>query len=159
MTDIADPILTFLESQLTKLAAIQRLSAMAFPGQWISAGFDPERLLREPNFPAVLVNDEGGGVHPANRNIDQRRFSVTIVVHVPQDNLGQEAEKELLRLCGLAMRGDGTHKGLIRDTTNAVASLPEDGVRSLVTESGIMLVSKQLNFRYELARAPEAETV
>lgn len=152
------PIRTFLESQLTKIdALVDGGAAKYFPRQWISPGVDIRRMLSVPKFPTVLLNDEGGGPHPANHLIELRRFSATVYVLVPADHVADRAERELLDLIDILLWGDGTHQGIGRDTTNALIEYWDAGVSSVVTPEGALIVSKTLMLPYELARAPEAE--
>jgi hypothetical protein len=157
------PILTFLEAQATKILALvhdnqaEDGTVKYFRRCWISPGVDYRRLLRVPNFPTVLLNDEGGGPHSANHLIELRQFSATVFVLVPADHVGEKAEKTLLDLIDVLLWGDGANPGIGRDVGNAVVEYWDSGVSSVVTTEGAMIVSKQLNFPYELARAPEAE--
>lgn len=152
------PIRTFLETQLAKINALVNGSGdKHFPRQWISPGVDVRRMLRVPRFPTVLINDEGGGPLAPNHLIEARIYSATVCLMVPADHVGDRAERELLDLIEILLWGDGTHPGIGRDTTNAPVQYWEAGVSSVVTDEGVMIVSKTLTLPYELARAPEAE--
>lgn len=149
-----DAITTFLEAQVTRLEALNDASAAnLFSKVWISPGVDVQRLLTDGAFPLAMVSDRGGVQHPHNRNIEQRRFSVTVVLLNETDLVGENAEKDLLNVCGLVRRGDGTNPGLELDTGNANVSYEEDaGSESVVTEQGPVIYSKTILFAYELVR-------
>lgn len=149
---MTSPIATFLQSQQTRLGAIQRSGADAFNQIWIAAGFDPARLLRNASWPVAILNDEGGARHDATVSIEDRRFSVTVVVCVQRDHMGENALLELLELIELALRGDGTNPGLEYGTGNAVVAVGDDEAVPVVAENGAMLVSKTVYFRYRLQR-------
>lgn len=149
---MSNPVGTFLQAQQTRLQAIQRSGVAAFNQVWIAAGYDPERLLRNPSWPVALLNDEGGARHDGSISVEDRRFSLTVIVCVQRDHMGENALLELLELCELALRGDGTHPGLEYATANAVVAAGDDEAVPVVAESGVMLVSKTVYFRYRLQR-------
>lgn len=152
----SDPVTTFFTAVQSRLVALQASSAPVFARVWIAPEMDITRVLSGPHarFPAAFINDEGSQRRPESRQIEEGEFSVTIAVMLPRDDMGEFAELELFRLCELALEGDSAGRpGIGYDTVNAIVSIGTGRVTSFVTEDGIMVVSKPLDFAYILERA------
>jgi hypothetical protein len=149
-----DAIVTFLEAQVTRLEALNDAAGDNLLSKaWVSPGTTASKLLADAVFPVALVNDEGGSPLPHNNSIEQRRFSVTVICLNETDLVGENAEKDLLNICGVVRRGDGTNPGLELDTGNANVSWGGDGpLQTVVTDQGVVLYSKTIEFSYELVR-------
>lgn len=149
-----DAITTFLEAQASRVEALVDAGAdVIFAKAWVSPGQDARRLLTDGSFPMALITDEGGRPHPHNNKIELRRFSVVVVLVNEFDSVGENAEKDLLNICGVVRFGDGTNPGLELDTGNANVSWAEDGpVDTTILDQGTTIYSKAVRFSYELVR-------
>lgn len=150
---MTSPVVTFLEAQVDRLEALQYGGENAFNAVWVSPGIDVQRLLRNPTWPVVMVSNAGGRRNRQNRKLDEREFTVTLVVKHESDHVGERGEKYLLELADLVLQGDGTNPGLDYETANAVESDGDGETASLVLESGVMLLWTTLRFSYRLQRS------
>lgn len=150
-----DAITTFLEAQASKLEALVDAAAdVIFAKAWVSPGVDARRLLQDGSFPMAMLNDEGGRPHPHNFKLENRRFTVVVVLMNEFDTMGENAEKDLLNIMGVVRFGDGTNPGLELDTGNANVSWASDGpAQTTIIDQGPVIYSKSITFEYELKRS------
>lgn len=81
---------SYLDSIVTRVAGVTGVNRCER-----AAVVDPEKLMKIPRWPTVIISDEGGAVDPFSGDIYNKQFSCTIAALVPRGTLGGKASEDV----------------------------------------------------------------
>jgi len=142
-TDVYD----FLEQTKTDVAAVQYGGGAAFPRVLIVPAVNIDHLMREPRWPAALINDAGGVLDEFNHKIWRRRMDITVVACRMRDPWSEVSTQDLLD------RGEALVAALEYNTTDGIYLAQDSDVMAFVTNLGVAVVQKTYTFAYQIQRS------
>lgn len=128
---------------LDKLKA--RIDAVTGVGRClILAGTTLEKLLHDPVWPTVMLNDAGGEIDPNNGVLWCMNADITIIDTVDADTFGEQNFRDMQTL------GDAVIAAVLYDESEALYLAAQNSMDSEQDERGQVYVMKSYRLEYML---------